>query len=55
MRTKLNTLAYQSSLSHWKLEKLVHISRTCSERETFSGFYQKLGKNRFRVKTPQFI
>ena len=49
MRMQINALAHQSSVSHWKHEKLLHTTRIYSKRETSSGFNHLLCKKKFRV------
>ena len=48
MRPQINTLAHQYSVPHWKLDKLVPTTRTCSERETaYDNFTTYNGKHIF--------
>ena len=49
MRMQTNALADQSSISHGKLERLLHIMKICL-RKIPSGYFHLQSKTRFCVK-----
>ena len=54
MRPQINTLAHQYSVPHWKLDKLVPTTRTCSERETASDYFTTYNVKHILCRTYNF-